>query len=241
MTRPEDPADDLATIRDTYDRYAREGRATLWDRTNPGYDRLSTDRDQALLATIRASIEAPTARLLDVGCGTGSLAELIASDLPAIEVLGFDLLEDRIIQARERVPSATFVVGSADDMDLPHASFDLAAALTLFSSLPSQDLERAVAHEIGRVLRPGGWLIWYDLRFSNPSNPAVHGLDRRRLTALFPGWRQEVRSIGVAPPVARRLGRLTPVLYPTIHAIGPLRSHLVGRLRRPEDFKVGEA
>ena len=118
-------------------------------------------------------------------------------------------------------------------MPFPDDAFDVAIATTLFSSLPSRDLEERVATEIGRVLRPGGWLVWYDLRFDNPSNRAVHGVNTRRLEALFRDWPSEMRSISVVPPVARHLGRLTPVAYPLLHAIPSMRSHLIGRLRCP--------
>jgi hypothetical protein len=86
---------------------------------------------------------------------------------------------------------------------------------------------------VARILRPGGYLIWYDIRYDNPSNRAVHGVTRSRLQALFPGWRQELKTSTVAPPVARRLGRVTPIVYPVLHAIPILRSHLIGRLRKP--------
>jgi hypothetical protein len=106
-------------------------------------------------------------------------------------------------------------------------------ASTLFSSLPSPGFEIAVAAEIDRVLKPGGWLIWYDLRYPNPWNRAVHGVSRTALSRLFPYWSHELHTVTLLPPVARRLGRLTPLLYPALHAIPPLRSHIIGRLQRP--------
>ena len=45
------------------------------------------------------------------------------------------------------------------------------------------------AGEIIRVMRPGGWLVWFDLRYDNPWNAGVHGLSKGRLAQLFPGWR----------------------------------------------------
>ena len=106
------------------------------------------------------------------------------------------------------------------------------AAITLFSSLPTANMEDGVAREIGRVLRPGGWLIWYDLRRDNPWNPAVHGITRRAASS-FSGMEAELRSFTLAPPIARRLGPVTPVAYPLLHAIPSLRSHLIGRLQCP--------
>ena len=220
-------------IRATYERYATSGRDRLWDRSNRGYARLSRERDAAVVALVRASLPAAGGRILDVGCGDGSLAAFAGDAGVAADWTGIDLLPDRIEVARSRVPGARFVVGSADALPFDDRSFDVAAALTLFSSLPSRELETGVAREIGRVVKPGGWLVWYDLRYGNPTNPGVHGVPAARLADLFAGWAIDVRTVSLAPPLARRLGPLTPVAYPILHAIPPLRSHLVGRLRCP--------
>ena len=122
---------------------------------------------------------------------------------------------------------------SADALPFEDRAFDVVSAITLMSSLPTDRLESDTAREIARVTRPGGWLIWFDLRYDNPTNPAVHGIDRRRLEPLFPGWAQELRTSTVLPPLARRLGPSTPFLYPLLELVPPLRSHLIGRLRCP--------
>jgi ubiquinone/menaquinone biosynthesis C-methylase UbiE len=228
---------DEQRIRETYRDYDETGRAHLWDRSNRGYARLSDDRDAALLRLLARSLPVATGRtgpdLLDAGCGDGQLLRTVLERWPDVRGAGIDLLADRIEVARRTLPDAQLVVASADALPFDDDAFDVVAAITLFSSIPSETMETAAAREIGRVLRPGGWLVWYDLRHDNPSNRAVHGVGRRRLGRLFPGWHAEVRSLTVAPPLARRLGRLTPVAYPLLHAVPPLRSHLVGRLRCP--------
>ena len=220
-------------IRATYERYASTGRARLWDRSNRGYARLSAERDRALLELLRSSLPSSGGYVLDVGCGTGDIGAFARSAGVEAAWTGIDLLPDRIDAARAAMPDGEFIVGTAADMPFADDTFDAALAQTLFSSLPSPELEMAVANEIERVLRPGGWLIWYDLRYSNPTNPAVHGVSVSRLRKLFAGWKLEVRPISVAPPVARRLGRLTSIVYPLLDAVPVLRSHLVGRLRCP--------
>jgi SAM-dependent methyltransferase len=224
---------DEERILETYRAYDADGRAHLWDRSNRGYARLSDDRDAALIDLLARSLPGGPGRLLDVGCGDGSLAGRVSRRWPDVVATGVDLLPERIAAAQVAEPDATFIVGSADALPFEDASFDVVAAITLLSSIPSASMEAAAAGEMARVLAPGGWLIWYDLRYDNPSNPAVHGISASRLSELFPGWRQEVRSLTVAPPIARRLGRLTPIVYPVLHAIPPVRSHLVGRLQRP--------
>jgi len=220
-------------IRETYRAYETSGRDRLWDLRNDGYARLSADRDRAVLELLARSLPGTKANFLDVGCGNGTLIGTVIGRWPDVEATGLDLQPDLIDEARIGVPDATFEVGSADDLPFPDASFDVVSAITLFSSIPTTDMERAAATEVARVLRPGGWLVWYDLRYDNPNNPAVHGISVKHLGTLFPGWRPDVHSISLAPPIARRLGPTTTLVYPLLHAVPPLRSHLVGRLRCP--------
>jgi SAM-dependent methyltransferase len=233
----EDPAaakraKDLEQIRRAYDTYEAEDRGRLWDPKNPGYARMSRDRETALVRLLRDSLP-PGGALLDLGCGTGDLADTARRAGIESSWTGLDLRDSAVAEAAARHPWARFVEASADALPFESASFDVVVASTLFSSLPSDALERDVGAEVARVLRPGGWLVWYDLRYDNPRNRAVHGLDRDRLASLFPGWAAELRPLTLLPPLARRLGPLTGPLYPLLHALPPLRSHLVGRLRRP--------
>jgi ubiquinone/menaquinone biosynthesis C-methylase UbiE len=220
-------------IRETYRSYEKDGRQRLWDPNNRGFARLSQDRDIRLRDLLARSIPPRPAAVLDIGCGDGTLLADIRGRWPDVGVSGLDLQPERIDEARAKVPEARLVVGSADDLPFDDRSFDVVCAITLMSSLPSERMEADATREIGRVLRPGGWLVWFDLRYDNPSNPAVHGIDRIRLRELFPGWEQDIRSSTVLPPIARRLGPATPFLYPILEAIPPLRSHLIGRLRCP--------
>lgn len=180
------------------------------------------------------SLSAAGGTVLDLGCGDGRFAVVAReAGLSISSWIGVDLDPLAIARASESAPFATFVEASADRLSLGPASVDVVVASTLFSSLPSPDLEGAIAREISRVLVPGGWLVWYDLRYDNPTNRAVHGLSRSRLAQLFPGWAGEIRSITVLPPLARRLGPTTQLLYPLLELLPVLRSHLIGRLRRP--------
>lgn len=224
----------LQTIRDTYDRYRDEGRLRLWDPANRGYRRMAEDRDRDLLALLAESLPHTGGRVLDIGCGDGRLAGAAREiGVGVASWTGLDLDPTQIAAARECQPWASFVEASADEIPLPAASFDVAIASTLFSSLPSRELAAAAAGEVARVVRPGGWLIWYDLRYDNPRNAAVHGITRVSLQQLFDGWRTELRSVTLAPPLARRLGFAVPVAYPLLEGIPFLRSHLIGRLQRP--------
>lgn len=224
----------LRSIRDTYDGYRREGRGRLWDPTNPGFGRMMRDRDASLVGLLRRSLPGGAGRVLDLGSGDGRLAAIGRDAGLSIQSwTGVDLDAINVAEASVAYPWATFIEASADALPFEDGAFHVVVASTLFSSLPSPELEQSVATEIGRVLRPGGWLVWYDIRYNNPRNHHVHGVDRAALANLFSGWHAELTTTTLLPPLARRLGRLTPLAYRPLELIRPLRSHLVGRLQGP--------
>lgn len=229
-----DRSADLERIRTTYAGYARSQRERLWSRGSAGYARLVDDLDRALLANLREAVKGREgSTVIDLGCGAGELAGVGAQ--LARRWIGVDLRADAVAAATAAYPEVEFIEASADAVPLESASADVVVARVLFSSLPSRQLERAVAAEIGRLLRPGGWVVWQDIRYSNPTNDAVHGLSEVAISGLFRGWERQLSTTGLLPPIARRLGPLTPVAYPLLAAIPPLRSHVVGRLSRPHD------
>ncbi len=93
--------------------------------------------------------------VLDIGCGTGSLAGLVLSSLPEARVYGCDLAFPMLRMAGGKLGWGLYGLAGADCEALPFrdSSFDCAA-----SSLTYQwagDLSSALA-EANRVLRPGG-------------------------------------------------------------------------------------
>jgi SAM-dependent methyltransferase len=107
------------------------------------------------------------AAILEIGSGPGELALEIARRLPGVEVVGIDLAEVMIDRAAGRAraerldPRVRFVLADAAALPLADGSFDVAVS-TL--SLHHWADPAAVLAEIGRVLRPGGVALIYDLR-----------------------------------------------------------------------------
>jgi SAM-dependent methyltransferase len=231
---------DLAAIRDAYEAYERDGRGRIWDTGNRGFARLVRDRDRDIVDLLRRSLGPSGGRVVDVGFGDARLATAgREAALPVSHWIGVDMDPAAVREARLAAPWAEFIEGSADRLPFSDGSLDAVLASALFSSLPSQGLERAVAAEVARVLKPNGWIVWYDLRYRNPTNRAVHGIPRKRLHELFPGWQRELRTTSLLPPVARRLGLLTFLAYPVLASIPVFRSHLIGRLERPSVVSRG--
>jgi SAM-dependent methyltransferase len=174
-------------------------------------------------------------RVLDVGCGSGRvLAGLQAWGARPADLVGVDLLPERAAAARRNYPEIDFRRANAERLDFADASFHLVLVFTVFSSILDPGMAANVAAEIRRVCAPGGGVLWYDFRYDNPRNPHVRGVGKGDAAALFPGWRLDLRSLTLLPPLARRLGRFTPRLYPALSRVPFLRTHYLGVLGKEE-------
>jgi ubiquinone/menaquinone biosynthesis C-methylase UbiE len=94
-------------------------------------------------------------RVLDVGCGTGSLSSCLAENPEIESVQGLDFSPVYIEHAmhRSRDPRLTFQVGDACTLPFPDATYDHALSMLALQFIPQA--ERAV-HEMRRVTRRGG-------------------------------------------------------------------------------------
>ena len=102
-------------------------------------------------------------RILDVGCGTGYLLSRLAARAPQAEVLaGIDAAPAMIEVAGDAAADdrLRFVVGTAERLHWPAASFDLVVSTTSFDHWADQ---RAGLAQCARVLAPGGCLVLADL------------------------------------------------------------------------------
>ncbi len=102
-------------------------------------------------------------RVLDVGCGPAVIAAEVARQLDHSEVIGIDLSDARLVEARKQLngrPNLSMQKGSATSLPFADESFDLVYSRFLLEYLP--DRQEAVA-EMARVCRPGGRVLLQDL------------------------------------------------------------------------------
>jgi ubiquinone/menaquinone biosynthesis C-methylase UbiE len=117
-------------------------------------------------ATIRAAD-----RILDVGCGTGSLVVLIRRLHPDVQIIGLDPDPKALARARHKAERAGISIqldqGYSDALPYPEAFFDRVFSSLMFHHV-QEDAKGKTLREIRRVLKPGGFFHMLD--FGGPES-----------------------------------------------------------------------
>jgi SAM-dependent methyltransferase len=232
---------DLARISAEYARRGRELPPDFYSWSKPANLLLHQQAMRGCLRTLtRASLfPLNVSRILDVGCGDGTwLLEFIQWGADPTALCGIDLLPERLSRAKFRIPQADIRPGSASELPWPDETFDLVTQFTVFTSILDPLLKQAVANEMVRVLRPGGAILWFDFRMSNPRNPHVRGMRAAEIRDLFAGCEVQLSSVLLAPPLARLITKWSWPLTECLHTVPLLRTHNVGLIRKPRRTPV---
>jgi len=174
----------IAERYDWFDHVASLGNDFLW-------------RPRALGQLDRFRTAGPIDRVLDIGCGTGDLARLVARRYPTARVVGADFTAPMLANARRRGLRAAegprVALARANALHLPFAdgSFDLVTNAFVARNL--SDLPRALA-EMRRVLRPGGVLM--TLEITEPTSPFFGSLFHAYFDQVVPWMGAAVASEG---------------------------------------------
>jgi SAM-dependent methyltransferase len=108
----------------------------------------------------------PDASVVEIGCGTGSVARVVARQRNVRQVVGIDPSPVFIEKARELaegLDGVEFAVGDGRTLAFDDGRFDVAVVNTALTHVPQP--ERVIA-EAFRVLRPTGWLAVFDGDYS---------------------------------------------------------------------------
>ncbi len=143
--------------------------------------------------------------VLDLGTGTGTMARSFAKR--GCRVVGLDSSEELLAEARrldeQHDVQIEYVTGKAERTGLPKRSFDVVSAGQCWHWF---DRKKAV-REVGRVARPGGWLVIAHFDWLPLPNNLVEVTEQliKRYNAdwklgggngLYPKWLRDARRAG---------------------------------------------
>lgn len=133
--------------------------------------------DRARKTLLDQAVLRPDHRILDIGCGTGSLVMMINDLYPGVDIVGLDPDPKALTRARRKAKRAGISIqldqGFSDELPYSKDSFDRVFSSFMFHHLPEDEKEKTL-REIRRVLKPGGSLHMVD--FQGPKSGAHGGL-----------------------------------------------------------------
>jgi ubiquinone/menaquinone biosynthesis C-methylase UbiE len=160
--------------------------------------------------------------VLDLGCGTGTLAATLARSAPGATILGLDADETALTIAYGKFTPETARLsrGMAQRLPFPDGSFDIVVSSLFFHHL-SRDTKRAVLCETQRVLRRGGRLVVAD--WGRPIGPVTRA--GFLLVQFLDGSETTRESVtGELPAMIERAGFDKPREHvPLVTALGVIR------------------
>lgn len=233
LANPDFVAAERERVQLEYHRRAREISPDRYASWQPSMQFMIETRSRAAVAMLRElnAFPQPADKCLEVGFGTGTWLHRLSSwGVSERDLYGIELDEVRAAESKASFPAADLRVGDAAELPWSDGTFRLAVASTLFTSVLDPNVRRVIANEIERVLAPNGVLLWYDFAVRNPRNPNVRPVRRNEIRDLFPRFHGKIKSVTLAPPLARLVAPRSWAVANFLETIPVLRTHLLAVL-----------
>lgn|GEM_PF-1173535 len=178
----------------------------------------------------RERLELGGKKIVEAGCGYGEKTRLLI-ELGAEpgDISAFDADAEALREADRTIKGPVFTLTDGTTLPYPNDTFDVAILFLYMSVLEPANTRPRAANEITRVLRPGGYIIWYDTM--EKGGGYLWGLEPKEIESLFHGYEPALRRFGL------RYRWATRTVYKSFEAArllartGLAKSHVIGILK----------
>ncbi|MEO8615105.1 MAG: class I SAM-dependent methyltransferase [Luteolibacter sp.] len=194
---PDSYRDAIITAYDTLE----PGESDSW---NPLFSDYQLTMRLSLLYLARESlrlVKCPleSMQILDIGCGTGRASRMYVDlGFRPEQITGMDLRPGTIQMAGKLNPAIRYLTQEELIQDSPR-QYDWISLVTVVSSLGTEEDRKFVVRQAEALLKPGGYLFYYDLVYAN----AFAGGDLIQPIRLFDAfenlWHPKVRDYQFIP------------------------------------------
>ena len=173
-------------------------------------------------------------KILEIGCGQGHwLREFIKWGACPENIMGIDLIADRVAEARELCPSEVHIAcGNAANLAFENGSFECVLQFTVFTSVLDFAMKQQMAREMLRVLKDDGIILWYDYHMDNPGNRDVRGIRKSEIAELFPNCHHKLQRVTLVPQLARLIAPWSWLTCYALEHLHLLNTHYLGVIRK---------
>jgi len=227
--------DEVSRIKEAYRKRDASDKRRLYTLFNAASLFTYHQREKAIIDVLKenALTDLSDKRILDVGCGNGSvLRDFLKYGAVPENCYGIDLLPDRIKTAKRLSPHMNFLCGNAEKLPYEDDFFDIVLCFTIFTSIFDTKMKHNIASEMLRVLNANGIILWYDYHINNPKNPDVRGVKKNEIYELFPNCIIELKRITLVQPLARLVAPWSLLLCYILEKIPLLKTHYLGVIKK---------
>lgn len=116
-------------------------------------------------------------RILDLGCGTGQITDILSQIFPNATVVGIDMLRESLAEGKRLNSDPDYVQSDASLLPFPDATFDIIMMLEVVEHF---DDPGKLLGEIRRVLSGNGLIL-----ISTPNRSSITAITGKAISALF--------------------------------------------------------
>ena len=218
-------------VEDEYKKYSKTGNLyDLWSIFNPMPLYSHQKKEKMLLKLLKPYKNAISSfKILDIGCGHGDLLhQLIMYGANLYNLYGFDIRFDTVKAGKTQYPFLNLINSNAQMLPFQDNTFDIVCLMTCLSSIPDQSTKRNIVKEVDRVLKKGGFIVYYDLKSPRYINNNLKGIPKSELLSLFPNYNITLYSTTLNCGLVKRIINISWLVTEIIEKIKVFNTNYIG-------------